>query len=98
MRQCISKWEKVEAQKPVRERRPVPQPPQNFNAVVTKSKVVKANNIFDFYNEEAFTQFNKMALVPCGCGRTFLPDSLAKHQKTCMSASGNGAAAVSATL
>ena len=31
---CIDKWEKVEAQKPVRERRPVPQPPLNFDAMV----------------------------------------------------------------
>ena len=32
--QCIQKWEKVEAQKPKRERRPVPKPPQEFDAAL----------------------------------------------------------------
>lgn len=40
----------------------------------------------DTYNAEAFDHFNTVALVPCGCGRTFLPDSLVRHQKTCKSA------------
>ncbi len=36
------------------------------------------------YNDEAFNKFNKEALVPCDiCGRTFLPESLAKHVKGC---------------
>ena len=36
------------------------------------------------YNEEAFDTFNKKALEPCpNCRRTFLPESLAKHQKAC---------------
>ena len=37
----------------------------------------------DTYNQEAFDHFNTVALVACGCGRTFLPESLVKHQKTC---------------
>jgi hypothetical protein len=38
----------------------------------------------DAYNNEAFNSYNTKALVPCsGCGRTFLPESLVKHQKMC---------------
>lgn len=35
-------------------------------------------------NDIAFKQFNEKALVPCHhCGRTFLPDSLKRHQNRC---------------
>ena len=38
----------------------------------------------DMYNEAAFANFNENALVPCDrCGRTFLPDSLKRHQRGC---------------
>jgi hypothetical protein len=34
------------------------------------------------YNDAAFDTYNKQSLVVCtGCSRTFLPDSLVKHQK-----------------
>ena len=52
--------------------------------MVTGTK--SGNYDVDKYNEEAFDHFNTVALVPCGCGRTFLPDSLVRHQKTCKSA------------
>ena len=36
------------------------------------------------YNEEAFKQYNEVALMAChNCGRTFLPDRLAIHLKSC---------------
>jgi len=36
------------------------------------------------YNDAAFDTFNKQALSVCsGCSRTFLPESLLKHQKGC---------------
>jgi hypothetical protein len=38
----------------------------------------------DEYNDAAFDNYNTKALVPCpNCARTFLPDSLVKHQKMC---------------
>ena len=77
MPRCIDKWEKVEAQKPKRERRPVPPAPANYEAMVAGNASAKYDN--DTYNQEAFDHFNTVALVPCGCGRTFLPDSLIKH-------------------
>jgi len=36
------------------------------------------------YNDAAYKEYNEKALVPCDlCGRTFLPDSLKRHAKTC---------------
>ena len=37
------------------------------------------------YNEAAFDNYNNKALDPCsGCGRTFNPDALVRHQKMCL--------------
>lgn len=36
------------------------------------------------YNDEAFKQYNEVSLMPChNCGRTFLPDRLTIHLKSC---------------
>ena len=40
---------------------------------------------FDSLNDQAFDTYNKEALVPCeNCGRTFLPDRLIVHQRSCL--------------
>ena len=40
---------------------------------------------FDALNDQAFDTYNKEALVPCSnCGRTFLPDKLIVHQRSCL--------------
>ena len=40
---------------------------------------------FDAMNDQAFETYNKEALVPCeNCGRTFLPDRLIVHQRSCL--------------
>lgn len=47
------------------------------NSALEEEEMFKMNDI-------AFKQFNEKALVPCRhCGRTFLPDSLKRHQKRC---------------
>jgi hypothetical protein len=33
----------------------------------------------DAINEAAYQAYNTDALMPCACGRTFLPDSLKRH-------------------
>ena len=63
------------------ERRPVPPPPENFNKML--EEVANGDYDIDQYNEEAYEHFNKEVLVACACGRTFLPESLVKHQRTC---------------
>lgn len=38
----------------------------------------------DAFNEEAFKAYNEKALEKCvNCGRTFLPDRLVVHYKSC---------------
>lgn len=40
---------------------------------------------FDQLNDQAFDAYNKEALVACSnCGRTFLPDRLIVHQRSCL--------------
>ena len=40
---------------------------------------------FDAMNDQAFDTYNREALVPCeNCGRTFLPDRLIVHQRSCL--------------
>jgi len=64
----------------------MPEPPKKFDEIVAGGKVN-----WDEYNDQAFKEYNEKALVPCdGCGRTFLPDSLIKHQKGCKESSGYG--------
>ena len=77
----LKSWEKqFEAEQsklPPGERRPVPQPPTNFDEIRTK-ELTEAD--MDRYNEEAFKNYNEKALVPCqNWGRTFLPDRLTVH-------------------
>ena len=43
------------------------------------------NNVdMQAYNEEASKQYNEVSLMAChNCGRTFLPDRLTIHLKSC---------------
>jgi len=76
--------------KPKRERRPLPQPPKDFDDIAIGK--VKVNNL-DKYNDDAFKEFNEKALEPCQfCGRTFLPDRLVVHLRSCGNQSSKGAA------
>ena len=44
----------------------------------------------DEYNAAAFDNYNEKVLEKCeGCGRTFNPESLIKHQKMCLKGSGS---------
>ena len=46
----------------------------------------------DSYNNDAFKNYNDKALDPCpNCGRTFLPDRLTIHLKSCNKAHGKPA-------
>ena len=41
------------------------------------------------YNDDAFKNYNEKALVPCpNCARTFLPDRLEVHLRSCNKAHG----------
>ena len=94
MKTCRKKWDIDQQQKPKHERRPCPEPPKEFTAALNGSST--GGYDLEAYNAQAFDSYNTKALVPCdGCGRTFLPDSLIKHQKACK---GGGGGAKAATL
>lgn len=76
LKTCRKKWEQEEEKKPKKDRRPVPEPPKNFEEVVIGAKS-GAKVDLEAYNNDAFKTYNEVALLPChNCGRTFLPDRL----------------------
>eukprot|EP00347_Sterkiella_histriomuscorum_P015170 403358053 len=82
LKTCRKKWETEESFKPAHQRRPVPEPPRNFDMMISGARNGDYN--FEDYNEEAFKDFNEKALVPChNCKRTFLPDRLIVHLRSC---------------
>ena len=83
LKSCKDKWEIAEAKKPKHLRRPLPQEPQNFDEIVTKADKMSMNQLQNF-NNAAFNDYNEKALVKCpNCPRTFLPDRLEIHLRSC---------------
>lgn len=81
MRACKKQFETEQSKLPPNERRPVPDAPSQFEEI--KIQGMKSADM-DKYNEEAFKNYNEKALVPCeNCGRTFLPDRLVVHLRSC---------------
>lgn len=73
--QCLEKWRIENSKLPKHLRRPEPSKPQPIRG--SGSYTLQAAN------EEAF-QSAQAQLLPCGyCGRTFLPDRLLVHQRSC---------------
>jgi hypothetical protein len=75
--QCLKKWHNQNDQLPKEQRRPAPQKPTmilpNVNGSIDTQRL----------NEAAWAA-SQANLAPChNCGRTFNPDRLAVHQKSC---------------
>lgn len=91
LKTCKKKWETEEAKKPKKDRRPLPQPPKDFDNVKIKGSSMKQSEM-DALNEEAFNKFNEESRVPCqNCGRKFLPDRLEVHLRSCKPKAGGAA-------
>ncbi|XP_069138183.1 zinc finger protein 474-like [Argopecten irradians] len=74
--QCLKAWELENSQLPKGQRRPVPKKPEVLKTTDGKYDV-------DAMNEAAW-ESSKAQLIPCGnCGRTFAPDRLPVHQRSC---------------
>ncbi|XP_034780433.2 zinc finger protein 474-like isoform X2 [Acipenser ruthenus] len=72
---CLEKWHIQNEKLPRNQRRPAPQKPEALSA--GSAYDVEAMN-------EAAWQSSKAQLLPCeNCGRRFLPDRLAVHQRSC---------------
>uniref|UniRef100_A0A8C5X730 C2HC/C3H-type domain-containing protein n=1 Tax=Malurus cyaneus samueli TaxID=2593467 RepID=A0A8C5X730_9PASS len=75
--QCLKKWHQENDNLPKHLRRPEPKKPE--------VRTVQAKGFYDLdaLNEAAWTS-SQAQLVPCDiCGRTFLPDRLIVHQRSC---------------
>lgn len=73
--QCLEKWKKENAMLPKGQRRPPPKKPE----ILSSGGSYDAEAI----NEAAWQSAQSM-LIPCdNCGRTFAPDRLAVHSKSC---------------
>ncbi|XP_060071157.1 zinc finger protein 474-like [Ylistrum balloti] len=74
--QCLEKWKTENDQLPKGQRRPVPKKPEVL-------KTTSGSYDVDAMNEAAW-QSSQSQLIPCGnCGRTFAPDRLSVHQRSC---------------
>ncbi|CDW76549.1 UNKNOWN [Stylonychia lemnae] len=86
LKTCKQKWENEQAQKPKHERKPIPQPPKNFDDMLA-GKV--SGEKLEQYNDNALKEYNDKALDRCpNCGRTFIPDRLVVHLRSCNKAHG----------
>lgn len=87
--QCLKKWHNENDQLPRKMRRPPPKKPEILPDIPIKGSGVNGGNgAKGQYNieqmNEAAWQASQANLVPCeSCGRTFLPDRLMVHQKSC---------------
>uniref|UniRef100_A0A452UW55 C2HC/C3H-type domain-containing protein n=1 Tax=Ursus maritimus TaxID=29073 RepID=A0A452UW55_URSMA len=73
--QCLEKWRTENSKLPKHLRRPEPSKPQPLGG--------SGSYNLQAVNEAAF-QSSQAQLLPCeSCGRTFLPDRLPVHQRSC---------------
>lgn len=85
LKQCESLWVARESQKPRAQRRKVPSAPSTLGAVLQGgASGGLTNELMERHRDESFKTYNNEALVACeNCGRTFLPEKLAAHQRGC---------------
>ena len=83
LKSCKQKFELAQADLPPNRRRNADKIIANYEANQNRGMGGGDYNM-DALNQQAFDQYNKDALVECEyCGRTFLPDRLAVHQRVC---------------
>ena len=89
LKTCKKKWDIEQDKLPPKQRRQCPQEPTGFEQTmkVVKSKKVTGNNrneVMLAMNEVAYSKWDNEALVACkNCNRTFLPDRLTIHSRSC---------------
>ena len=80
---CLEKWQIENSQLPRHLRRKPPQKPAGWGNTALSNDPRERESQLDAMNDMAF-QASQMQLVPCeNCGRTFNPDRLPVHQRSC---------------
>lgn len=80
---CLEKWQIENSQLPRHLRRKPPQKPAGWGNTTLSNDPRERELQLDAMNDMAF-QASQMQLVPCeNCGRTFNPDRLPVHQRSC---------------
>lgn len=83
-KQCLEKWDATNQQLPKQQRRSAPKKPE-----------LTGNASYEDMNDAAWKSAQSQ-LIPCDtCGRTFAPDRLAVHKRSCNKSKGKPAAATS---
>lgn len=81
--QCLKKWQAENANLPKGQRRKPPTRPEMLPSVGNGN-----NNDLERFNEAAYKSAQGQ-LLPCeNCGRTFQPDRLPVHQRSCKPGTG----------
>jgi len=81
--QCQKKWLQQEEMKPKKERRPMPQPPKQLDEAIKGGRALTTSEI-DSMNDDSYKTWEDGSLERCPhCDRTFRPEALARHNKTC---------------
>jgi hypothetical protein len=82
LKQCKELWIAREAQKDPRERKPLPQDPSEGFGTVDRSNLTAEQ--LQIINDKSSQQYNNVSLSQCQwCGRTFLPEKLVVHNRSC---------------
>ncbi|KRX07888.1 hypothetical protein PPERSA_10276 [Pseudocohnilembus persalinus] len=87
LKTCEKKFLDEQSYKPKKLQKPLPRPPASLLPFLGQGEAPKnAYNQMHEYNEQAFDDWNTKMLDQCvNCGRTFKPESLVIHQKSCTS-------------
>lgn len=84
MKTCEVRFNREQEQLPRNQRRNAEDIIEKYKQMNAGIKKGDGNYNVDNYNNEAYKIFSEDALVPCDlCGRTFLPDRLLVHQRSC---------------
>ncbi|EQC40145.1 hypothetical protein SDRG_02795 [Saprolegnia diclina VS20] len=83
LKQCKLLWIAQEEKKPLRERRPVPEPPQELPIEANVLYQLSPDEL-EAQNRAAARAFEEKVMEKCAyCGRTFNPERLAIHNRSC---------------
>ncbi|KAL4503233.1 hypothetical protein ABPG72_000839 [Tetrahymena utriculariae] len=81
LKTCEQKWHIEQEKLPKKDRRPLPKPPAQLEALL-KGEI--SMDQMESYNNKAFDSYNTDALYPCKhCNRTFTQTALQHHSKVC---------------